>query len=120
MKARKWGNKESAVRLMTDMHRYAAGAAPFDAACGGPGFDPINWWRNNKAPEAAQLRQIALYSFELVPTAANPERVFSTLGYFQEQRPLLSVVNSLELVRIKSYHQQNPPTGEVLQRAQAK
>ena len=44
MKARKWGGKEDAAQLVADMQKYAAGVAPFDAAYGGPGFNPITWY----------------------------------------------------------------------------
>lgn len=44
MKARKWGGKADAGYLVADMQNYAAGAAPFDAAYGGHGFNPIAWY----------------------------------------------------------------------------
>lgn len=120
MQGRKWGGRQAGQRLLNEIQKYAAGAEPYDAAYGGIGFDPKAWWANIQAPEAKELRSIALFMLELLPHTADTERAFSTLGYFEEQRPLLAVATSKQLVRIRGFWNQHPPEGEELTRAKEK
>ena len=73
----------SIAALLDQMSTYSFGDAPFDhpIAVGAP-FSSRNWWRTvGQHKAAAELAEVALILLDVVPHAAEPERVFSKMGW---------------------------------------
>lgn len=101
----KQGWSQQAVTTMGhQMQQYGLGQKPFDAPCGGPGFDPKMWWLD-LAEAAPKLSELACILLDVVPHAAQPERTFSTMGWFEGgQRTWLSAESNAKLTAIKMYY----------------
>jgi hypothetical protein len=79
-------------QLMEQLSQYGKGKAPFDLAvsAGGVGasFSSRAWWESvcsspSTRSSASVVAELAIMLNDVVPHAAEPERVFSKLGWYQ-------------------------------------
>ncbi len=79
LKKRNFSNAEG-LAFVNQLAAYKAGSAPFNAHCGGPGFNVRNWWAALMCEATRVLCVLAMLLCDFVPHAAANERAFSTMG----------------------------------------
>jgi hypothetical protein len=95
---------QSVKTMLQQMQSYGLCAAPFDAPCDGEHFDPKVWWQD-LSETAPRLSELAIILLDIVPHAAQPERVFSTMGWYEGgQRTWSSPGTNAKLTCIKLYY----------------
>lgn len=111
-----WGKRakspEQISHLMTQLQVYKTGGAPFDKGYGGSAFNLRAWWASMlDTPAAKESAELAVLLLDIRPHAADPERTFSTMGWFKSaRRNRLSVQTTAMMTAIKVYNQQYKPT----------
>ena len=93
--------------LMTNqLMAYKSGVKPFSLACN-LSTDPVVWWRSVAAGNAAAAGAVLLlvellYGF--TPHAAEPERLFSLLSFFDSPKRSRLSAKRLEMMAAITYH----------------
>lgn len=101
--------------VLGQLSQYSLGQHPFDLPCAAgtssSGFSARMWWqtiRNNAA--AADLAELVLVLVEVVPHAATPECVFSTMGWYEGSKSnRLSVGINAQKTAIKMHTMPSSP-----------
>lgn len=95
---------------MTHMSKYRAGSRPYNVDCGGPNWDPAEWWAGiGKHNEVNPLRDVALQVLEVKPSAVDPETAFSLAGWNKgKRRNGLKVSTTTDLTAIQMYYKRRP------------
>lgn len=92
--------KAECSALVNQLERYTVGAAPFDLPFT-QHSDVKTWWKNvlaNDATHSAALVDLAHVLYDIVPHAANTERLFSVMGWFNAPRRSQQSVSSLYMM----------------------
>jgi hypothetical protein len=101
-------------QLLEQLAKYGKGKAPFDLAlsAGGVGasFSSRAWWESicsspNSRSSASVVAELAITLNDVVPHAAEPERVFSKLGWYQSGKSVrLSSLVATQKATIKMHY----------------
>jgi hypothetical protein len=107
-------SEEQLREMMDQLGKYKAGLAPYNVPYGGESFDVRAWWESigQSDPRSLVLVQLALLLLDIVPHAADVERIFSMLGWFHgKHRSGLGVDNTGMMATIAQHylHQQIKP-----------
>lgn len=78
-------NSGECRQLMASLQQYAVGSAPYDMPTPHP-LDVRAWWGSVRSQDNAAIVGLAQLLLDVVPHAADPERVFSAMGWFQSAR----------------------------------
>lgn len=107
-----WANyghsQDKLVQLKKEMVSYGASEPPYDLPCDA---DPRDWWKLMKTSQlsltapARQLPRVALIILDILPHSADPERVFSGLGWIHnKRRNRIDWEKASALMTIKMFH----------------
>jgi hypothetical protein len=102
-------NAAECSRLVAQLLAYVLGRAPFCLEC--PSGMPVSdWWASMPDAAADVLKALATLLYAISPHAADPERLFSQLGFYEGQRRSGLAVDTLGMMAtIKfRYNQQQP------------
>ena len=97
------------------MSQYGLGQPPFDlpyaSGTTSNGFSARMWWQTLRTDAAAaDLAELALVLLEVVPHAATPERVFSTMGWYESGKAArLSAGTNAQKTAIKMHYDSYKP-----------
>lgn len=96
--------------LVMHLQLYKAGEAPYNVACGGKDFKVRVWWVTCIADPTHPLRVLVLLLYDIDPTAARPERIFSLMGMNKTKtRNRMSVDTNGALTKIQSHYKGKTP-----------
>jgi hypothetical protein len=101
--------------VLGQLSQYGLGQPPFDQPCASgttsSGFSASMWWLTLRThAAAADLAELALVLLEVVPHAATPERVFSTMGWYEGGKATrLSVGTNAQKTAIKMHYDSFKP-----------
>lgn len=102
-------NADACSRLVRQLLAYVLGKRPFDSPC--PlGTPVIDWWASMPDAQADLLKSLATLLYSVCPHAADPERLFSQLGFYEGQRRSgLGVDTLCMMATIKFHYDQQQP-----------
>lgn len=101
--------------VLGQLSQYGLGQPPFDlpyaSGTTSSGFSARLWWQTLRTDAAAaDLAELALVLLEVVPHAATPERVFSTMGWYESGKAArLSVGTNAQKTAIKMHYDSYKP-----------
>jgi hypothetical protein len=92
--------------LTNQLMAYKSGVKPFSLFCN-LSTEPLTWWRSVAAGNAASAGAVVLlvellYGF--TPHAAEPERLFSLLAFFDSPKRSRLSAQRLEMMAAIAYH----------------
>jgi hypothetical protein len=108
-----WTNPEQqGVGLAQELRRYRTGVGEYSGLHVDPNTDARLWWqtRGMQSAGAEKLADLAELLQDIVPHAAAPERIFSTMGLHQNKtRNRLSAATTIMLTTIKVFYDAQAP-----------
>ena len=106
----KRGFSEAACgRLLAQIFAYVLGRAPFGLPCP-PNMEIVDWWASLPDDKAGELKSLATFLYSFCPHAADPERFFSTLGFYKGQRRSgLGVDTLCMMATVKTFYDNQQP-----------
>jgi hypothetical protein len=101
---------ESLRTLTAQLLLYRAGSSPYNSAAGGEAWSCRSWWKSICTHNSKILVHLAILLLDIVPHAAEPERLFSLLKWFNSAtRVNISVETLAMMATIKTHYQQQLP-----------
>ncbi|GAQ90649.1 hypothetical protein KFL_006670070 [Klebsormidium nitens] len=106
-----YGHSPAEVKqLMHEMVMYKAGEGPFGLVIAPETFDLRLWWQTVRNKQYNTLAALALIIADIVPHAGDIERVFSMMGWMQNDKRNRLGTGTLELMaKVKVFHQVQKP-----------
>lgn len=107
--AKIWKNyghgSEAILRLTSELQHYKAGRPPFDLQASVVDFQPRLYWESLRSAEYTHLPSLAIIMFDITPHAGEVERVFSMMGWMQNDKRNRLRTDTLEMMaKVKTYH----------------
>jgi hypothetical protein len=105
-------SEQQGVELAQELRRYRSGVGEYSGLHVNPNTDARLWWqtRGMQSVGAEKLAELAELLQDIVPHAAAPERIFSTMGWTQNKtRNRLSAVTTTMLTTIKVFYDAQAP-----------
>jgi hypothetical protein len=102
-------NADACSKLVAQLLAYVRGKRPFDSAC--PLSTPaIDWWAGMPDAQTGLLKSLATLLYSVCPHAADPERLYPQLGFYEGQRRSGLGVDTLGMMATIKFHydQQQP------------
>lgn len=116
-----YGNSAARVQAALDqMEDYTSARGVFGRAIDMRTFNLSSWWRSVQDTSNEPLVALALLLAEVVPHAASPECVFSTMGWFEGgRRSSLSNTTNKQLTAVKMYLDSKLPAKQLSEKEAA-
>jgi hypothetical protein len=105
--------------LQADMRSYRAGQQPCNASATSVS-GALDWWLAVDSDTGGQLAKLTIVLFQLLPLSAEPERVFSSMGWYHGRvRSRLSYQATADMTKMKFLRQSRDTTASKRQRVGA-
>ena len=97
------------ARLAQQLSDYSAGIGLYCRTYGGTGFRVRDWWASMLGRQH-YLAELAVVLYDIVPSAADAERAFSMMGWYEGgRRNSLSVTRNTQLSMCRQHYLSQKP-----------